>query len=462
MAKIRILIVGGDAAGMSAAGRIRNNLPNADIVVYERSGHSSYAACGMPYLVAGLVDHESRLIARTPEQFLKGQNIEVHVGHEVLSIDPDKGGLLVRDLESGREFTDSYDKLLIATGAVPIAPPVEGGEAEGIFSLSTLETGVAARRYVDEHRPRKAVVIGGGYIGLEMAEAFACVREMKVTLLDKSPQVMNTFDSDMAGHIAEAIRGIGTELRLGEGLVGFGVKDGRVRSVVTERGEIEADMVIMGLGVRPNSILASEAGLELSFRDSVKADETMATSREGIWAAGDCASTTHLITGKPFWVALGTVANKMGRVAGLSMGGGKGAFRGVYGTAMSKHCSYEVARTGLTEKEAVEHGFNYVAATVKTRTRAGYYPGAEVMHVKLLGEVGTGRLLGGQIVGGQGAAKRVDIIATALAGGMTVEGVLELDLGYAPPFSTVWDPVQTAARELLKKLGADRPSVEEE
>ncbi|MBP6333232.1 MAG: FAD-dependent oxidoreductase [Aminivibrio sp.] len=455
MAKERVLIVGGDAAGMSAAGQIRKLLPDAEITVYERSGYSSYSACGIPYFIAGLVEPETRLVVRTPEEFLQKQNIVVKVRHEVLSLDPDGGTVLVRDLESGREFRDSWDRLLIATGASPAVPPVEGAKAEGIFTLSTLETGIAARRYVDEFRPRHAVVIGGGYIGLEMAEAFACVRGMKVTLLDKSPQVMNTFDADMAELIASAIRGIGTDLRLGEGLVGFGTEGGRIRSVITEHGEIETEMVIMGLGVRPNSGLAGDAGLKLSVRDSIFADETMATSRPGIWAAGDCASTTHLMTGKPFWVALGTVANKMGRVAGISMGGGRAAFPGVYGTAMSKHCGLEVARTGLTEREAEENGFRSVSSVIRTKTRAGYYPGAETMHVKLVGEEGSGRLLGGQIVGGQGSAKRVDIIATALAGGMTVNNLLELDLGYAPPFSMAWDPVQIAGRELLKKTGGE-------
>ncbi len=452
MVKERIVIIGADAAGMSAAGRIRKLLPDSDITAYERSSHSSYAACGIPYYVAGLVDAESRLIARTPEQFLERQNILVRTRCEVISVDPGASSLLVRDLESGREFGDHYDKLLFATGAVPAIPPVEGADAEGIFSLSTLDSGIAARRFADEERPQRITVIGGGYIGLEMAEAFSCVRGLEVTLLDKSPQVMNTFDPDMAEFMAHAIRDVGTELRLGEGLVAFGVKDGRVKTVITEKGEIETDMVIMGLGVRPNTALARDAGLELSVRDSIRTDQAMATSHPQIWAAGDCASTAHLITGKPFWVALGTVANRMGRVAGISMGGGKASFSGVLGTAMSKHCDFEVARTGLSEKEAVEHGYDYVSTLIKTRTRAGYYPGAEVMHVKLVAEAETGRLLGGQIVGGQGSAKRVDILATALTAGMTLKELIDLDLGYAPPFSLVWDPVQIAGRSLLGKM----------
>lgn len=455
MAKERVVIIGADAAGMSAAGQARKLLPGAEITAYERSRHCSYAACGIPYYAAGLVESESQLIARTPLQFLERQNINVRTRCEVLSVNPGEGSLLVKDLESGKEFADRYDKLLFATGAAPAVPPVEGADADGIFSLSTLESGIAVRRFLDGERPKRAAVIGGGYIGLEMAEALSCVRGLKVTLVDKSPQVMNTFDPDMAEFMAQAIREVGTELRLGEGLSAFGVKDGRVRAVITEKGEIETDMVIMGLGVRPNTILAKEAGLELSVRGSIRADESMAASLPNIWAAGDCASTTHLITGKPFWVALGTVANKTGRTAGISMGGGRASFGGVLGTAMSKHCSFEVARTGLTEKEAAEHGFRYASTVIKTKTRAGYYPGAEAMHVKLVAEEGTGRLLGGQIVGGQGAAKRVDILAAALTAKMTVKDLIDLDLGYAPPFSPVWDPVQTAGRSLLGKMGGE-------
>lgn len=455
MAKKRILIVGGDAAGMSAAGQIRKLLPDSEIVVYERSGYSSYSACGIPYFVAGLVEPETRLVVRTPEEFLEKQNIVVHVRHEVLSLDLDGGKVKVRNLETGREFADGFDKLLLATGASPVVPQLNGAKADGIFSLGILETGIAVRKFIDQHHPRHAVVIGGGYIGLEMAEAFACVRGMKVTLIDKAPQVMSTFDPDMAEHIAAAIRGIGTEVRLGETLLGFGTEGGRVRSVITEGGTIPTDMVIMGLGVRPNSQLAEEAGLKLSVRNAVAADETMATSHPAVWAAGDCASTTHLMTGKPFWVALGTVANKTGRVAGISMGGGRASLKGVLGTSMSKHCAHEVARTGLSTRDAEEAGFAFQSSVIKTKTRAEYYPGAETMYVKLLGEEGTGRLLGGQIVGGQGAAKRVDIIATALAAGMTVNDLVDLDLGYAPPFSMAWDPVQIAGRELLKKAGGE-------
>ncbi|HCL78553.1 MAG TPA: flavoprotein oxidoreductase [Synergistaceae bacterium] len=452
MAQERFVIVGGDAAGMSAAGQTRNLQPDAEIVVYEKSGYSSYSACGIPYYVAGMVDSSSRLVVRSPEEFKKRQNIDVRIRHEVLSIDPGAGKVLVRDLESDREFFDFFGKLLLATGASPFIPPIEGADAKGIFSLGPLESGIAARAYVDEYHPKHAVVIGGGYIGLEMAEAFGCVRDLKVTLVDRSPQIMTTFDPDMAEHIAEAIRGIGTEIRLGEELRGFESKNGRVSAVITDKGTIPADVVVMGLGVRPNSKLAEEAGIALSVRNAVAVDKTMRTSHPAVWAAGDCAATVHLMTGQPFWVALGTVANKMGRVAGIVMGGGEASFPGVVGTAMSKHCGSEVARTGFSEKEAKDLGLAYRTASVKSITRAGYYPGVEPMHVKLLGEEGSGRLLGGQIVGGQGAAKRVDILATAIQGKMTVQNLVDLDLGYAPPFSMAWDPVQVAGRELLKKI----------
>ncbi|GAB1486938.1 FAD-dependent oxidoreductase [Aminivibrio sp.] len=409
MSRERIIIVGGDAAGMSAAGQIRNLQPDAEIIVYERSGYTSYAACGIPYYVAGLVEPVTRLVVRTPEEFRKKQDIEVQVRHEVLSLDLSKGRVLVRDLESGREFEDPFGRLLLATGASPFLPPVEGADGEGIFTLNTLETGIAARNYVDTVKPERVVVIGGGYIGLEMAEAFGCVRDMKVTLIDKAPQVMSTFDPDMAELIASAIRGIGTELRLGEGLVGFDLTDGRVSAVRTDFGTIPTDMVIMGLGVRPNSELAGEAGMTLSVRNSIAADTSMATSHPAVWAAGDCASTFHLLDGEPFWVALGTVANKMGRIAGISMGGGQAELRGVLGTAMSKHCGYEVARTGFNEKEAVARGLKYETSMIKTKTRR--LPGAEDMHVKLLGRKGPAAFSAGRSSEAGGSAKQVDIIA---------------------------------------------------
>ena len=452
MGRERFVIVGGDAAGMSAAGQIRKRKPDADIVVYERSGFCSYSACGMPYYIGGVVDSERRLLVRSPEEFRARLNIDVRVRCEAVSLDIAGRSIRIRDLDGGREFPDSFDRLLIATGAVPFVPDVPGAGADGVFSLGTLETGIAVYRYVLGREPRRAVVVGGGYIGLEMAEAF-CLRKMDVTLLDRAPQVMGTFDPDMASLIEDEIRRTGTKVRLNEELRGFETENGRVRAVVTGSETIDADIVVMGLGVRPNSELAAAAGLPLGPKGSVAVDRRMRTSVEGIWSARDCAQVVSLLTGVPVHVALGTVANKAGRVAGITMGGGDAVLPGVLGTAMSKHCRYEVARTGFSAAEAAAWNVPVVAATIRSKTRAGYYPQSEDMNIRLIASAESGRLLGGQIVGGQGAAKRIDIIATAIQGEMTVPDVVDLDLGYAPPFSTPWDPVQIAARELLGALG---------
>jgi NADPH-dependent 2,4-dienoyl-CoA reductase/sulfur reductase-like enzyme len=292
------------------------------------------------------------------------------------------------------------------------------------------------------------VVVGGGYIGIEMAEALLA-RGMEVTLIDMAPQVMPTMDVDMASLISDYMREEGVDVHLEEKLERLEQDDsGRVTAVVTDRRTLPADVVIMGIGVQPNSGLAKEAGLELGVRDAIRVDKRMQTTVPGIWAAGDCAESHHLITGEPTFIALGTVANKHGVVAGTNIGGGEAEFPGVLGTAITKFNDMEIARTGLSEKEAESLGRKYKTATIEARTRSGYYPGSASVTVKLVAEEASGRLLGGQIVGMQGAGKRIDTLATALTAGMTARNIMDLDLSYAPPFSPVWDPVQIAARKL--------------
>ena len=444
----RLIVIGGDAAGMSAASKVRREQPQREIVVFERSPHTSYSACGMPYYIAGLIDSADKLIARSPEKFRDKFNIDVRIRHEVLAIDPVVQRVLVRNLSSDSETLEPYDQLLIATGAEAIFPPLPGSDADGIFSLSTLASGIKVYDFMDKELPRKAVVVGGGYIGLEMAEAL--VRQgLQVSLIEKGEQVMGTLDPDMGQLVSEALREIGVSLYLNESLTDYETSSGRVTGVITDQRSIPADLVIVGLGTRPNTGLAKEAGILLGEKGSIRVNPRMQSSMANIWAAGDCAESFHLVSRKPFHVALGTVANKQGTVAGINLSGGYATFPGVVGTAVSKICKYEVARTGLTERELQALGLQYTSATTKTKTRAGYYPGAGWITVKLLAEQGTGRLLGGQIVGQEGAAKRIDVLATALTAGMTVQQIVDLDLSYAPPFSPVWDPVQTAARQLV-------------
>ncbi|MDH7488975.1 MAG: FAD-dependent oxidoreductase [Anaerolineae bacterium] len=450
MRRERLVVIGGDAAGMSAASQARRLRDDLDIVVFERGPHTSYAACGIPYYVGGLVQEWRALVARTPDEF-RQQGIDARVRHEVTEIDPQGHRVRVRNLDTGDAWWEPYDHLLIATGALPVRPAVPGADAEGIYGVHTLESGIRLRQIVDEGKARRVVIVGGGYIGLEMAEAM-CLRGLETSLVQRGPQVMNTLDPDMGALVSDALRGIGTTLYLGEEVVAFDVKDGRLRAVITDKRELPADMAILGMGVRPNTELARAAGIPLGVKGAIRVNERMQTEVAGIWAAGDCAEIFHLVSRRPAHIPLGTTANKQGRVAGLNLGGRRAAFPGVVGTAVSKICSLEVARTGLQEKEIVELGLEFVSATVKSRTRAGYYPGAGTITVKVLAEKGTGRFLGGQIVGTEGAAKRIDVMAVALHAGMTVDEMIHLDLSYAPPFSPVWDPVLTAVRQIVKEV----------
>jgi NADPH-dependent 2,4-dienoyl-CoA reductase/sulfur reductase-like enzyme len=386
------------------------------------------------------------LIARSPETFRDKQNIDARTLHEVEEIDLDRRRLRVRQLESARVQWEAFDQLLITTGASPFAPDVPGAEAQGIYGLSTLQSGLAVRRAVDEEHSKRAVIIGGGYIGLEMAEALV-MRGLEVSLVEKMPQVMGTLDPDMGALVSDALRNIGVALYPEESLESFEVDRGRVQAVVSDQRTLPADLVILGLGVRPNSTLAGKAEIPLGERGAIKVNERMQTAVDGVWAAGDCVESFHLVSRKPFYVALGTVANKQGRVAGINLGGGYATFPGVVGTAVSKVCAVEVARTGLQESEIQRLGWEYISAKIESKTRAGYYPNAGPITVKVLAEKGSGRLLGGQIVGIEGAAKRIDVLATALHAGFTVQEMLHLDLSYAPPYSPVWDPVLIAARK---------------
>ncbi len=453
MPQERIVVIGGDAAGMSAASQLRRIRPEVEIIVLEKGPYTSYAACGIPYYVAGLIESPDRLVARTPGTFREKYDIEARTLHEVTEILPDSKEVEIRDHEENRTYRLDYARLLVATGALPFKPSVPGIEAEGIFGVSTLDSGIALNQYLEQTKIRRAVVVGGGYIGLEIAEALHCHRGLEVSLIERAGHVMGTLDPDMGNLVSEAVRDVGIDLLLEESLKGFETNSGRVEAVVTDRRTLPADLVVMGLGVRPNTELARQAGIPLGVKDAIRVNDRMRTPLEDIWAAGDCAESFHLVSRQPFHVALGTVANKMGRVAGLSLADSEARFPGVLGTAVSKICRYEVARTGLLEGDLEREGVDFATAVISSRTRAGYYPGAGRIKVKLLAEKGTGRLMGGQIIGEEGAAKRIDIVAASLHGERTVQDLVDMDLSYAPPFSPVWDPVQVAARKLLKAVG---------
>lgn len=340
---------------------------------------------------------------------------------------------------------------MIGTGALPICPQLPGSDAGNIRGVNTLQSGIDIRNLLDNGGIQSGVIVGGGYIGLEMAEALVR-RGIKVSLVDKAPEVMGTLDYDMGKLVSSALRNFGVQLYLEEELKGFEKTGGKVTSVVTEKKTLPADIVILGLGVRPNTALAAAAGIPLGHNGAIKVNERMETGIPGIWGGGDCAESFHLVSRKHFHIALGTVANRHGRVAGINLGGGDAVFPGVVGTAVTKICEVEVARTGLQEKELEQLGIEWESAVIKSRTKPGYFPGSGEITVKVLAEKGSGRLLGGQIVGKEGSAKRIDTLATALHAGFTVEEMINLDLAYAPPFSPVWDPVVIAAREVAKKI----------
>ena len=456
----RLVVVGGDAAGMSTVSqaRRRRTADDLEIVAFERGSFTSYSACGIFYWVGGEVDDRDELIARRPEVFREKLAIDVRLRQEVVAIDTDRRTVTARDLTAGTEHETAYDQLMIATGASPLRPGIPGIGADGVFGIQTLDDGQHVIDALRDRAPRTAVVIGAGYIGLEMAEAM-CRRGLTVHVVEAGPRPMATIDVELGDRIADAMRGAGVELHLGVAVTAIeAADDGWVTEVVTEDGALPCDLVVLGTGTRPNSDLGRDGGLPVGSSGGLVVDRRQRTPVDGVWAAGDCAETFHRVSRRPVSFALGTIANKQGRVAGINLGGGYETFPGVLGTTMTRVCGLEIARTGLGGAEAVAAGFEPVTALVNSTTRAHYYPDANELTIKIVAERGSGRLLGAQIVGEEGAAKRIDGFALALWNEMDVGELLNVDLAYAPPFSPVWDPVLIAARKAWQAIEADRAS----
>ncbi len=450
----RLVVIGADAAGMSAASqavRMRSN--DLDVVAFERGNYSSYSACGIPYWVAGDVASDDDLVVRSPAEH-RARGIDLRMRHEVVGVDLDRREVEVRSLDDSRGYQMSFDQLVLATGARPLRPDLPGIDGEGVYGIQTLDDG---RRVLDGLRrdePKSAVVIGGGYIGLEMAEALLR-KGLRVTVVDQAPEPMGSLDPDMGKLVREAMEKLGLDVRVDTPVERLELDAGRVRAVIAGDATLPADVVVLGLGVAPETALARAAGLPLGDSGGVRVDPRMAVAgHEGVWAGGDCVETFHRVSQSWTHVPLGTHANKHGLVIGTNIGGGDATFPGVVGTAMTKVCDLEVARTGLHEAQARQAGFDVETVVVESSTRAGYFPGARQMTVKMVVERRTGRLLGAQIVGGEGSAKRIDVCAVALWNDMTVDEVIGLDLGYAPPFSPVWDPVLVAARKAAEVVRA--------
>ncbi|MFI1678408.1 FAD-dependent oxidoreductase [Streptomyces sp. NPDC020607] len=453
----RLVIIGGDAAGMSAASQARRlkGPDELEIVAFERGHFTSYSACGIPYWVGGDVGERDDLIARTPEQH-REREIDLRMRTEVVRIDVPGRRVLARDPEAGEEYWTAYDKLVIATGARPLRPALSGIDAPNVHGVQTLDDGQALLDTLARTPGRRAVVIGAGYIGVEMAEALVN-RGYEVTVVNRGKEPMATLDPDMGCLVHDAMTGMGIAMVNGAEVTEILTDDdGRAGAVVTADAEYPADVVVLGIGVRPETTLAREAGLPLGAYGGLLTDLAMRVrGHDDIWAGGDCVEVLDLVSGRERHIALGTHANKHGQVIGSNAGGGYATFPGVVGTAVSKVCDLEIARTGLREKDALAAGFRFVTVTIESTSRAGYYPGAAPMKVKMIAERRTGRLLGVQIVGREGAGKRVDVAAVALTAQMTVEQMTALDLGYAPPFSPVWDPVLVAARKAVAAVRSE-------
>lgn len=441
----RLVVVGGDAAGMTAATNARRGRPDLEIVVLEKGRYTSYSACGIPYLVGGHVDALDDLVVRTPQEHRDRSRIDVRMGHEVTGIDLDARRIEAIDLDRARSVHLGFDQLMIATGARPLRPELPGIHEPWVRGVQTLDD---AQRLLDLLEPgvKDAVVVGGGYIGLEMAEAFID-RGIRVTVVERDGALMGTVDRPIADRICDSLRRFGAVVHLDTSVTGFG--DGVVH---TDQGDLRADIAVLGLGVAPNAGIAAEAGITTGARGAISVDHRQQTSADGVWAAGDCAEVHHLVSRRPVHIALGTVANKTGRVAGLNIGGTYATFPGVLGTAVTRLCAIEVGRTGLTSAEAEAAGIEVVVGQVESTSRAHYFPGSEPVVARLLVERGRGRVVGAQIVGADRVGKRIDVMATAITAAMTVWDVIDLDLGYAPSVATTWDPWQTAARVALKNL----------
>ena len=447
----RLVVVGGDAGGMAAATQARRRRADLEIVALEKGRWTSYSACGIPYLIGGDLDAVDDLVTRDPQTFRDQLNIDVRTGHEVTALDLDARRVEIRDHNHGRTFSLGFDMLHLGLGAVPLRPELPGIDGDQVHGVQHLEDAARLLERLEGERLASVVVVGGGYIGLEMAEAFVRRGCPTVTVVEKSSEVMGTLDPDMGALVGDAMRRFGIVVQTGVDVTAF--SPGMVH---TSDGDVAADLVVLGLGVVANTALAGQAGLETGEKGAIAVDTRQRTSADGVWAAGDCCLSHHLVSRRPVHLPLGTVANKQGRVAGINLGGGYATFPGVVGTAVTKVCSTEVARTGLNEAEAGRLGLGWEATRITSTTRAGYFPGAGEITVKMLAERGSGRLLGAQLVGQEGAAKRIDVVATAITRGMTVDEVVDLDLSYAPPFSPVWDPVLIAARQTAKAVAAAR------
>ena len=447
---MRLVIIGGVAAGTKAAARARRVAPEAEITLYQEEAEISISECGLPYFLSGTVDARGNLVAREPEDFAE-KDVEVLVRHRVEKIDHENRKLHVRNLKTSEEFEDFYDRLVITTGAQAMVPPIPGADLDGIFKLRFLSDADGVLGYIEEHSPKKAVVVGGGYIGLEVAENLYSLG-MQVSIVEAAEQVAIAYGQEVADRVCAHLDEKGVELYAGDEVEEF-TGNGRVQGVKFGDEELASDLVILGVGIEPRVGLAKEAGIEVGSTGAILVDGGMKTNLPDVWAAGDCVETTNLASGEPAWVPLGDTANQMGRVAGTNAATGEDTlqFPGVLGTGIFKVFDLGVGKTGLSEKEAEDAGFEVLSTGIESPDRAGYYPGTDKVFLKLIVDVESGRLLGAESAG-SGTDKLIDVCATAIWGKLRVGDLVNIDLAYAPPFGPTLSPVIQVATVLSGKL----------
>ena len=440
---MKVVIIGGVAGGATAAARLRRLDEQAEIVVFERSGYISYANCGLPYYIGGVIEDPEALTLQTPESFFARFRVDMRVHHEVTALHPDRKTVSVKNLETGEEFEEPYDKLLLSPGAKPTQPRLPGVGLEKLFTLRTVEDTFRIKDYINTHHPKTVVLAGGGFISLELAEN---LRElgMEVTIVQRPKQLMNPFDPDMASFIHGEMRRHGVKLALGYTVEGFAERDGGVDVLLKDGAPLHADMVVLAIGVTPDTALARAAGLELGIRDSIVVNDRMETSVPGIYAVGDAVQVRHAVTGQDVLLSLAGPANKQGRIAADNICGGDSRYLGSQGSSVLKVFDMTAATTGVNETNAKKAGLEVDTVVLSPMSHAGYYPGGKLMTMKIVFEKGTYRLLGAQIVGYEGVDKRIDVLATAIHAGLTAIQLKDLDLAYAPPYSSAKDPVNMA------------------
>jgi NADPH-dependent 2,4-dienoyl-CoA reductase/sulfur reductase-like enzyme len=442
-----LVVVGGVAAGLSAASAAKRLKKKAlRTIVFEKSGYISYGACSEPYFVAGLVPEPEGLIEITPEEFARKREIPTHRLHEVVEVDYERGQVTVHDLASDRRFNEHFDYLMLATGSLARGLGVPGEHLTGVHTLRTVEDAVTIRN--SARAATDVVICGGGYIGLEMAEAFVAMGK-HVTVLKKTPHMLLNFDPEISALVEEEVRAKGVDVRTGVDVIACEGR-GRVEKVLTSEGAFKAETVLVAKGAVPNTALAQQMGVNVGRTGAIAVTKRQQTNLERVYAGGDCAEAHHLVSDKPAYIPLGTTANKAGRVAGENIGGLRTEFPGIVGTAVAKIFDLEVARTGLSFEEATANGLATRATTIQQRSRSRHYPGGSPITVHLLTEQDTHRLLGAQMIGKEGVAQRIDVFAAALHAGMTAEDLYHLDLAYAPPYAPVWDPILVAANTARK------------